>query len=231
MYNYNTNDKPEYDLNASLIDETIQLYGIPVKFLVTTKINVDNTVFGDYSSIKTDNTKIFEIYALPENTESWDSGGYNFSEFGMLNLDAISVFVSKITVEDIMELEFKEMYNNLIVMPNNKVMEVTDVQFEVPGVNNLFTFKNAKSVYKLTLKPYAIKLTDEIDQKDISIDDEDYNTLDNYFDELLNRKVDLDNDMEINPSIDTIIKKPDIDEVKQKPRVNKETDSIFGEFN
>ena len=37
MYNYNTNDKPEYDLNASLIDETIQLYGIPVKFLVTTK--------------------------------------------------------------------------------------------------------------------------------------------------------------------------------------------------
>ena len=37
--------------------------------------------------------------------------------------------------------------------------------------------------------------------------------------------------MEINPSIDTIIKKSDIDEIKQKPRVNKEIDSIFGEFN
>ena len=231
MYNFNINDNPEYDLNASLIDETINLYGIPVKFLVTTKFNSDDNIFGDYSSIKTDNSKIFEIYAMPENSESWDSGGYNFSEFGMLNLDAVAVFVSKNTVENIMELDFKQMYNNLVVMPNNKVMEVTDVQFEVPGVNNLFTFKNAKSVYKLTLKPYVLKLTDEIDQKDISIDDEDYNTLDNYFDELLNRKIDLDNEMEINPSIDTIIKKSDIDEVKQKPRVNKEIDSIFGEFN
>ena len=232
MYNFNINDNPEYDLNASLIDETINLYGIPVKFLVTTKLNSDDNIFGDYSSIKTDNSKIFEIYAMPENTESWDSAGYNFSEFGMLNLDAVAVFVSKNTVENIMELDFKQMYNNLVVMPNNKVMEVTDVQFEVPGVNNLFTFKNAKSVYKLTLKPYALKLTDEINRQDISIEDgEDYSTLDNYFDELLDRKTAVDTEMEINPSVDTIIKSDPIDIVQKKPAVNKIEDSIFGEFN
>jgi hypothetical protein len=231
MYNFNINDNPEYDLNASLIDETINLYGIPVKFLVTTKLNSDDNIFGDYSSIKTDNSKIFEIYAMPENSESWDSGGYNFSEFGMLNLDAVAVFVSKNTVENIMELDFKQMYNNLVVMPNNKVMEVTDVQFEVPGVNNLFTFKNAKSVYKLTLKPYALKLTDEINQSDISIEDgEDYSTLDNYFDELLDRKTAVDTEMEINPSVDTIIKSDPIDIVQKKPFINKTEDSIFGEF-
>jgi hypothetical protein len=231
MYNFNINDNPEYDLNASLIDETINLYGIPVKFLVTTKLNSDDNIFGDYSSIKTDNSKIFEIYAMPENTESWDSAGYNFSEFGMLNLDAVAVFVSKNTVENIMELDFKQMYNNLVVMPNNKVMEVTDVQFEVPGVNNLFTFKNAKSVYKLTLKPYALKLTDEINRQDISIEDgEDYSTLDNYFDELLDRKTAVDTEMEINPSVDTIIKSDPIDIVQKKPFINKTEDSIFGEF-
>lgn len=231
MYNFNINDNPEYDLNASLIDETINLYGVAVKFLVTTKLNTDDNIFGDYSSIKTDNSKIFEIYAMPENAESWDSGGYNFSEFGMLNLDAVAVFVSKNTVENIMELDFKQMYNNLVVMPNNKVMEVTDVQFEVPGVNNLFTFKNAKSVYKLTLKPYALKLTDEINKQDISIDDgEDYSTLDNYFDELLDRKTAVDTEMEINPSVDTIIKSDPIDIVQKKPFINKTEDSIFGEF-
>lgn len=232
MYNYNTNNNPEYDLYTDLIDETINLYGVPVKFLVTIKLNSDDTVFGDYSSIKTDNSKVFEIYAMPENPESWDSAGYNFSEFGMLNLDNVSVFISKNTVETIMQLDFKALYNNLVVMPNNKIMEVTDVQFEVPGINNLFTFKNAKSVYKLTLKPYAVKMTDEIDTKDISIEDgEDYNTLNNYFEELLGRKESLKEDMEINPSIDTIIKHNDVDEVKIKPRIDKTVDSVFGEFN
>lgn len=229
--NFNINDNPEYDLNAGLIDEVINLYGVPVKFLITTKLNNDDNVFGDYSSIKTDNSKIFEIYALPENSDSWDSGGYNFSEFGMLNLDNVSVFISKNTVENIMELDFKSLYNNLLVMPNNKILEVTDVQFEVPGINNLFTFKNTKSVYKLTLKPYSIKLTDEIDTKDISVDDEDYNTLNNYFDELLDRKISLDTEMEIRPSVDTIEKKPDVDIVIKKPRVDTTIDSIFGEFN
>ena len=233
MYNYNMDNSPEYNLNASLIDECITLYGIPTKFLVTTKLNSDDTVFGDYSSIKTDGTKIFDVYMLPENTESWDSGGYNFSDFGLLNNDNCSCFVSKLSVETI-GLEFKSLYGNLVVMPNNKIMEVTDVQFEVPGVNNLFTFKNAKSVYKLTLKPYAVKLTDEIDTGDISVDpDEDYSTLDNYFNELLDVKISQDTEMEINPAVDTINKEDgvEIDIVQKKPRVSRVEDSVFGEFN
>ncbi len=233
MYNYNMDNSPEYNLNASLIDECITLYGVPTKFLVTTKLNSDDTVFGDYSSIKTDGTKIFDVYMLPENTESWDSGGYNFSDFGLLNNDNCSCFVSKLSVETI-GLEFKSLYGNLVVMPNNKIMEVTDVQFEVPGVNNLFTFKNAKSVYKLTLKPYAVKLTDEIDTGDISVDpDEDYSTLDNYFNELLDVKISQDTEMEIKPAVDTINKEDgvEIDIVQEKPRVSRVEDSVFGEFN
>jgi hypothetical protein len=199
---------------------------------VVQKLNSDDTIFGDYSPIKTDNSKIFDVFMMPENSDSWDSGGYNFSEFGMLNNDSCTVFVSKNSVQNIITLDFKELYGNLVVMPNNKIMEVTDVQFEVPGVNNLFTYNDTKSVYKLTLKPYLVKLTDEINQADISISDtEDYSTLDNYFDELLDIKISQDNEMEINPSQITIKKEPDIDVVIQKPKVSRVEDSVFGEFN
>ena len=232
MYNFNTNESAEYDLNTELIDECINLYGVQTKFLVVQKLNSDDTIFGDYSSIKTDNSKIFDVFMMPENSDSWDSGGYNFSEFGMLNNDTCTVFVSKNSVQNIIELDFKELYGNLVVMPNNKIMEVTDVQFEVPGVNNLFTYSNSKSVYKLTLKPYSVKLTDEINKADISISDtEDYNTLDNYFDELLDIKKAQDTEMEINPSQITIKKEPDVDIVVQKPKVSRLEDSVFGEFN
>ena len=232
MYNFNFNENPEYDLNTELIDECINLYGVQTKFLVVQKLNSDDTIFGDYSSIKTDNSKIFDVFMMPENSDSWDSGGYNFSEFGMLNNDSCTVFVSKNSVQNIIELDFKELYGNLVIMPNNKIMEVTDVQFEVPGVNTLFTYSNAKSVYKLTLKPYSVKLTDEINQNDIINDDNaDYTSLDNYFDELLDIKIAQDTEMEINPSQITIKKEPDIDIVVQKPKVSRLEDSVFGEFN
>lgn len=232
MYNFNTNESAEYDLNTELIDECINLYGVQTKFLVVQKLNSDDTIFGDYSSIKTDNSKIFDVFMMPENSDSWDSGGYNFSEFGMLNNDSCTVFVSKNSVQNIIELDFKELYSNLVVMPNNKIMEVTDVQFEVPGVNNLFTYSNSKSVYKLTLKPYSAKLTDEINQNDvINNDNDDYTSLDNYFDELLDIKIAQDTEMEINPSQITIKKEPDIDIVVQKPKVSRLEDSVFGEFN
>lgn len=232
MYNFNTNESAEYDLNTELIDECINLYGVQTKFLVVQKLNSDDTIFGDYSSIKTDGTKIFDVFMMPENSDSWDSGGYNFSEFGMLNNDSCTVFVSKNSVQNIIELDFKELYGNLVIMPNNKIMEVTDVQFEVPGVNNLFTYSNTKSVYKLTLKPYSVKLTDEINQNDIINDDNaDYTSLDNYFDELLDIKIAQDTEMEINPSQITIKKEPDVDIVVQKPKVSRLEDSVFGEFN
>lgn len=232
MYNFNTNAAPEYDLNTELIDECINLYGVPTKFLVVQRLNSDDTVFGDYSSIKTDNSKIFDVFMLPETSESWDNNGYNFSEFSLLNNDNTFVFVSKNSVENIINIEFKDMYGCLVVMPNNKIMEVTDVQFEVPGVNNLFTFKNTKSVYKLTLKPYSVKMTDEIDPTDISVDEtEDYSTLDNYFNELLDRKVQQDVEMEINPAAQTIVKTPSLDQIVIKPRVSREEDDVFGEFN
>ena len=90
--NLNFSNQPEYDLYKSLIKEVIDTYGIKIKFLKTEKINIDN-VLGDFSHMKTDKDKIFEMFALPENSESFDNTNYGFDSFGFLDFDNINLFV------------------------------------------------------------------------------------------------------------------------------------------
>ena len=89
-------------------------------------------------------------------------------------------------------------------------MEITDVDFKVPGVNNLWAYTDLKSVIKLTLNSYQFKLHDDIQDKDlvntleveadspekieenIEISDENFKVLDNYFESILNTKTDQD---------------------------------------
>ena len=133
--------KKDYDLNHSMIDEVIRLYGISTKILITEKVNLDSTVFGDFSHYKTNNTDSFEVYALPEVSESWDNMGINFSEFGMLNQETVNLFFSRKGIQDVFDIEANGMgspIGNLIILPNNRIVEITDWQFEVPGGSNLF---------------------------------------------------------------------------------------------
>lgn len=157
--NLNFSNQPESDLNKSLIKEVIDTYGIKIKFLKTEKINIDN-VLGDFSHMKTDKDKIFEMFALPENSESFDNTNYGFDSFGFLDFDNINLFVAKDDFNDICEL--KDIVSNLIVLPNNKVMEITNCEYMVPGINNLFTYNDSKSVYKLSCKPHEFKLVSEV---------------------------------------------------------------------
>lgn len=237
-FNYNFNDAPDYDLNASLIDEVINLYGVLVKFLKVQHINKDDVVFKDYSSIKTDSNSIFEIYLMPESTESWENTGYAFSQFNMIDMNNISMFCSKNSIEN-MSLDVKNIIGNLVVLPNNKIMEVTNYDLCAPGVNNLFTFNNTKSVYKLTLIPYNVKINDELNTVDILHKDTEatgetnYNTLDKYFDELINIKNEQDYETEIKDTVKVIQKTgslSNIDIVVNKPIISREEDDVFGNF-
>lgn len=234
-YNYNINDAPEYDLNASLIDEVINLYGIKTKFLKVQKLNIDSYVFKDYSGIKTNATDTFEVFMLPENSEGWDNAGYNFSQFGLVNMDNINLYCSKFSMEAL-DLDIKHVLGNLVILPNNKIMEITNCEFEVPGVNNLFTYNNYKSVYKFSLRPYNVKLTDELDNVDIlhpATEEKgrtSYDTLDKYFDELVNNKVEIDRVTEILDTVQTIDKSGTIDVKINKPIISREEDDVFGNF-
>lgn len=227
--NLNTNDQPSYDLNTHLIEEVINLYGVAVKFLVTEKINTDDVVFGDYSHLKTDNSKIYDMFMLPETSEDWDAGDVQFSSFGLVNFENITLFAAKSSFDGIPDVidDPKGIIGNLLVFPNNKVMEITALDATTPGINNLFTHSNAKSVFQLTCKPYDFKLINEVDNIDISIDDNvPYETLDTYFDELVNTKTAQDEEAEIVPSSIAV---EGITQV-QKPIVDKTESNVWGDF-
>jgi len=209
---------------SSQTAELINLYGIKCKLLLTEKINYDKSCFGDYQSIKTNKEDTFLIPMLPENSDTYDDIGINFSEFGMLNVESINMFVSRKVIDKVFEEKFdeegvedeeyvvdsfspiKRLQSNLVILPSNRVMEITNVEFMVPGINNLFTEQDTKNVYKLTMKTYDVKLTDDLE----SINDEDtetigsYKELDSYFNELTNNhntvedeaKVQIDKDTE-----------------------------------
>jgi hypothetical protein len=225
--NFNISEAPEYDLNTQMIDELINLYGVSTKFLVIERINKDDAVFGDFSHIKTDSEKIFEMYMLPEITEDWDQSDFSFSQFGIVNTENISLFAAFSQFDEIFDGEVQHIMGNLIVLPNNKVMEITNVSFEVPGINNLFTYKDTKSVVKITCKPYDFKLINEVDNVDISTEEEgSYDTLDTYFAELIDEKDTQDNEAEVIPSVVT-----NENNVKvEKPIVDRSEDDVWGSF-
>lgn len=231
--NFNFSKQPEYQLNTSLIEEVIKLYGILVKFLVTEKINEDKTVFGDYSHMKSDNNKIYDIYMLPEASEDWDVGGFGMSQFGLMSLENIVLFAAKSSFDpnpDNIE-DQHEILGNLIVLPNNRIMEITNVEITTPGVNNLFTYNDAKSVYALTCKPYDFKLINELDNVDISVDPTiPYETLDVYFQELIGVKDDQDDSTQVTPEVTTIDKTTVFDTKVKKPIIDKSEDDVFGGF-
>lgn len=225
--NFNITEQPDYSLNTSLIDEMINLYGVLTKFLITEKINKDDVVFGDYSHMKTDSDRIYEMYMLPEITEDWDQSDMSFGQFGITNFENIQLFVSINSFEDI-ELDAPEgITGNLIVLPNNKIMEVTKASFEVPGVNNLFTYKDTKSVIKLSCKPYDVKLIQELDQVDISAEaNVDYETLDTYFAELIGDATAQDTEAKVTAQVTTI----QGDTKVEKPIVDTTESQVWGDF-
>lgn len=235
--NLNFYNNPEYELNRSLITEMISMYGIQVKFVKVKKINEDN-LFKDYQHLFADKNDIIEMYALPENSDSFDSSGYQFNSFGFTDLNNLSVFIS---VESFGDIQFKEIVGNLIVLPSNKILEITDVTFQVPGINNDFVNNNSRTVYKLTLTPYEFKLTDNLSEiqkpsDDLSPLDTPPKSLDDYFEELMKEKEDLETELEVKDS-QTVSKETNlvdsferpIDE-KVKSQKNVTTDDVWGSF-
>jgi len=231
MANFNFTNQAEYALNTSLAQEMINLYGVLVKFLVTEKINIDDTVFDDYSHLKSDSSKIYDMYMLPENTEDWDTNSYGINNFGLVNFETVNLFAAKSNFDGSDHDEIKEIVGNVLVLPNNKVMEVTNAEITVPGVNNLFTYADAKSVYKLTCKPYDFKLINELNNTDISADGvTPYETLDNYFQELINQGDAQDTEATITPQVDTVDNSTEIQEIVVKPIVDEEEVDPWGQF-
>ena len=103
---------------------------------------------------------------------------------------------------------------HLLVLPSGKILEITDQKYNVPGINNLYTTKNNKSVYKVTYIPYQHKLINELDPMDLSTEgssEQEVNSLvpnlslEDYFEELKQAKEDQDFEAEINDTSEMLI--------------------------
>lgn len=246
--NLNFTHKAEYKLHNDLIAEAIGIYGVPCKLIITLKQNIDFTVFGDWSNVKTNGTNIFDINVLPEEQGDIERSEYQFSDFGLNYLYSNEVFISSKDLAKL-GLNLEALYSALLVFPSNQVMEVTDVDFKAPGVNNLWAYTDLKSVIKLTLNTYQFKLHDEIEDKDvinttenkggspeeieedIETEKENYKVLDNYFETLLNVKNTQDIDSEVLDCTVSVDKKsgtPDTDKADYKPIVETKEKDPFG---
>jgi hypothetical protein len=176
-FNLNTSRKPEVELNRKLINETISMYGIPVKYLYSEKINKDQ-VFKDFSHNKIPEDGYKEVYIMPENPEDWE-GDTVYNNFGFYNQWTQNLFISRETVLELYpnfdELGRSTLVNSLIIMPSSTVLEITHVETYNVGINNLWGFADETSVYKLVVKTYDYNIADEgmADVKDSIKLDED----------------------------------------------------------
>ena len=238
MVNFNFSHKNEYQLNINLIDEFIRLYGIECKLLITEKKNTDPIVFGDWSNIKTNNKDIFDVHIYSENADSFERQEYQFTEFGFNTLDNMSGFIS-IKEAKRFNLDMEKLLSSLIILPSNKILEITDCEYQVPGINNLWAYSDVKSAFKLTLRTYEIKLHDnfepysnvntvEVDNLD-DIDGvvENYDSIDGFFDTILKQESDLEYEAEVNDT--NTVKDEKLEPQKtQKPTVILDEKDPFG---
>ena len=158
-FNINQNNN-EYELFNNQTQEMINLYGILLKFFKMKRIENDY-IFGESKSLKADNTSIFEFFGLPQETEDWDGEWLLSNSFGIENQKNILFYVSAADIEKIFpEIQTKNstgfdfIIGNLIMLPNNKLLEITDFIFEVKGGNDLFPYMNNKNVFAINCKPY-----------------------------------------------------------------------------
>lgn len=169
--NFNFSQKPDYALNTSMIDEMIRLYGTLVKFVLMDKIQdfgphenqkTENSIFNDFKTLKTsrgvNGASEYEIWVLPSEGEGFPNGlNFMFGQFGLVNEDTLQVFVSTKSLTFLGErgiIHPKNVISNVLIFPNGKIMEITDCQSHVPGVNNKFLYSDMPSCYQLSLKSH-----------------------------------------------------------------------------
>jgi len=216
----------EYNLFRSTTEELINLYGIEITYILTV-----------------DNEKIFKFFAKPEETETFGGEGDLYSKFGLQNLDTMSFYVSRTDMEkihpEIVNRAGKATvdnlpFGNIIKLPNNKLLEVTDMklQSDTFGNNNSFTTDRHKNVYKLVTKSYFYNHDDLEKSADITTSDKfdytDFGNLDAIFSDENTQRDNVTTRSESTILADETIYPA---EIRKKPvRIKTDETNPFGDF-
>lgn len=229
----NLNFKPkEYNLNGLQTEEVIRIYGICVKLILTSKIKQDQ-IFGDFSHFKADNTSVFQVYVMPENTDDFETNERSLVQFGLPLDGTVNFFISRITAYELYQKSsntqneiditqtneiIQKLHGSLIVLPSGKILEITKVDLDAVGANNSFLNAIDKNVYILYCRTYIHNSANEIDVNP-AISDPDipdktapdmFDSLEKYFDEMISKNEE----------------QKDI----ASSRFDRESDKVFGRF-
>lgn len=164
-FNFNYTEKKEYTMYGNMVHESIDLYGLPVRYYKTDRVSIDH-IFGEHKSIKVDKD-VFDIKVKIDEAEGFTDFGDFFNKWGVQSQASINVFISRKTMDtihpDLYETNgYDDIINNIIKLPSGKFMEVTHFEDELTGNNNLFAYSDDKKVFKLTLRAYTQNM-DELD--------------------------------------------------------------------
>lgn len=198
-FNLNRSSSADYSLKERQIKEMINLYGVEVDVLKTTKLNIDK-VMKDFSHLKIGKEKI-KITIMPEESSGWE-GDMGFDMWGLHNQRTINFLISKDSFNELSDFLDKNaindsaVLNSIIVLPSGTIMEITSFTTQVEGVNNLFTYSDSASVYRLVTKVYnnskqnEIERTTELEKTNSDKEVENnFDDIDNYF-----KMLDTEND-------------------------------------
>lgn len=168
-FNFN-NYSNEYSLYNGVTAELIDLYGFGTTYIKTTKVNVDR-IYNEIQNLRADNSSVYNINVYPENTSGFDNQNDILSRFGIMSFDTINLFISARTYITVYpDGMFKNGIGDLIILPSKKIFEITEIENQVQGVNNMFVYDNQKNVFVIKCKPYNYN-RDEIVITDPSVPD------------------------------------------------------------
>lgn len=203
-FNFNNNAN-EYALHGSATAEMIELYGLQVTYIKMTKVNSDR-LLSEYQFMRADNDSVYKVMVYPENTGTYNDQNDLLSKFGLLMNDSTPLFISRKYMDIIHEDgNYHHSVGDVIMMPSGQLFEVTELEAQVPGLNNMFTYNNTKNVFLLKTRAY----TYNHDQVNIT-DDPDIPDFDNLF------------------GIETIAEEKAVQEAESK--IVKNLDPVFGDL-
>lgn len=186
-FNLNRSKNPDYLLKQNHIEELINIYGVECDYVYTSKENQDK-IMREFSHFETGDSK--KVMLLPEEMVSYEED-LNWDMWGLNNMRTMHLFISKKSMYNLFpEWSFgahaKDIVNSLVVFPSGSIMEISDITTTGEGINNLFTYNDEESVYRLSMKNYLASQQDTVapDAEQSEEVQETFEDLDSYFDSL-----------------------------------------------
>jgi len=185
----------------------IDLYGVEADYLYVQKNNIDN-VLKDFSHLSLGENESRKVMLLPENSDEFD-GSQSFSMWGLDNLRTLNLFISRKSLLKLYpdfddEKGYSGILNSLLVFESGSIQEITFIEPQVPGINNVFLSDEDKSSYLLTTRAYSQSKQNDIKEEPEEVVMDEMEDIDSYFKSLDDKKEVIETEADTKSNTDSV---------------------------